>query len=239
MGPMEKNRMSDKAYDKMIDSMTGDNQKSTPRQQQHERAIAMQADKEMAAAVDSGPTQHERAVSKQADKEMEQGIAADAKADEKPESSTEYLARTKKDSATESQFNVAEQRARDRSAPDQGGGQMSYDSLRLAQLEARYERLVIEVAQIKANLITQQPAQQPGIAGSPCTIWTIPAVVITSGGSVTGQTVSLLQGGSKIAITTNGTVYNTAGVATSATLGNIYVGANGDGTFLAIAQACA
>ncbi len=117
---------------------------------------------------------------------------------------------------------------------------------RLEQLEARFERLRILVQQMQAQLLQAlqqirdtQTAICGSFPGSACIVWSIPPVVIASGGSATGQTVSALSGGVLTTVTTAGTVYNSSGAPTSATAGEIYCGGTGDGTVRAIAQACA
>lgn len=96
-------------------------------------------------------------------------------------------------------------------------------------------------AQMAALQQTVRTGQQAGYGGGSggAAIYSIPAVVIAAGGNVTGQTVSVLQGGSLSTVTTSGTVYNQMAAATVSTAGKtIMCGANGDGTYSAISQSC-
>ena len=112
-------------------------------------------------------------------------------------------------------------------------------------LEDRFERLSFQftalMAQVQA-LATQLAGLQSNAGGGnsvgSSTVWSVPAQVIGTGSSVSGQTVSTLIAGSLTTVTTTGVVWNHSGAATSATAGEIYVGLNADSTYRVIAQAC-
>jgi hypothetical protein len=117
---------------------------------------------------------------------------------------------------------------------------------RLDQLESRFERLRLELQDVERKLTQalqqirdQQARYIPTAGNDQCTIFSISPVVIAAGGSVTGQTVSALQGGTSVAVNTSATVYNQMATATVATSGKtILVAPNGDGTFTAVTQSC-
>lgn len=71
------------------------------------------------------------------------------------------------------------------------------------------------------------------------TIYFMAAQVITAGGNATGVTVQYLVGGTPTTITTSGVVYNQGASATVSTAGKtIFLGANGDGTYIVVSQSC-
>ena len=122
---------------------------------------------------------------------------------------------------------------------------MSYDNSANAmrRLEERFERLLLSLADMQAAIgRVQQPSYASG-GGNPggggAGVYSIPAVVISAGGSVTGQTVSALVGGALVTVNASGTVYNQMHSATVATSGlTIMVGSNPDGTYSVITQSC-
>jgi len=106
------------------------------------------------------------------------------------------------------------------------------DELAIATLQAA-------VAALQQAVRTGQASPYSGSSGGGSGVYSIPAVVISAGGNVTGQTVSTLIGGSLTTVNANATVYNQMAVATVATSGKtIMVGANADGTYSAISQSC-
>lgn len=116
---------------------------------------------------------------------------------------------------------------------------------RLSQLEARFERLFQENQDLRRKLtvalqqirdLQAKPAGGGGITG---TVYFCDPVVIAAGSSESGLTIKKKAGGSTVTVTDSGTVYNEAAVATSDGTGQtIFLGANGDGTYLAISQSC-
>jgi len=122
---------------------------------------------------------------------------------------------------------------------------MSYDNsaASVRRLEERFERLLLLLGDLQAAIgRLQQPATNQaggGQSGGGGNVYSIPAVVISAGGSVTGQTVSALVGGSLSTVNGNGTVYNQMAAATVSTSGKtIMVGSNPDGTYSVITQSC-
>ncbi len=117
---------------------------------------------------------------------------------------------------------------------------------RLEQLEARFERLRLDLQDTQRKL--KQALQQiremgakytPSGGSGSATIFSIEPIVIAAGGNVTGQMVYALQGGSSVAVNTSATVYNQMAAATVSTSGKtILVSPNGDGTFTAVTQSC-
>ena len=84
-----------------------------------------------------------------------------------------------------------------------------------------------------------QTGQIPAQPGNTATVFSIPAVAIAAGGSVSGQVVSAMIGGSLTTVNASADVYNQMPGPTVATAGwTIIVGANGDGSFTAISQGC-
>jgi len=124
---------------------------------------------------------------------------------------------------------------------------------RLGQLEARFERLILQFqalwSQVQALAtkiagLQQQAGSGQGGGGGVC--FSMAGVVIAAAtgsfptltpGSVTGQTVYSLIGGTPTAVSTNATVYNQMQAATVVTK-TIMLGMNPDGTYSAIAQSC-
>jgi len=103
------------------------------------------------------------------------------------------------------------------------------DELAIAALQAA-------VAALQQAVRTGQPSPYGGGGGG---VYSIPAVVISAGGNVTGKTVSTLVGGALTTVNANATVYNQMHSATVSTSGlTIMVGANADGTYSAISQSC-
>ncbi len=116
---------------------------------------------------------------------------------------------------------------------------------RLSQLEARFERLLLDAQDIRRKLaqalqqIRDIQAVPAGGGYTPTTVYYIAPVVIAAGGSVTGQTVYQLLGGTPTTVSTSATVYNVMADATSATVTSpIIIIPNGDGTYLAVSQGC-
>ena len=116
---------------------------------------------------------------------------------------------------------------------------------RLAQLEGRFERLLLELQDTRRKLtqamqqIRDLQARPAGGGANTGAGYFIDPVVIGAGSSVSGQTVKYRSGGSVINATTNGTVYNEMAVATVATTGKtIMVVPYGDGTYVAVSQSC-
>jgi len=116
---------------------------------------------------------------------------------------------------------------------------------RLSQLEARFERLFQENQDLRRKLtialqqIRDLQAKPSGGGGNTGTVYFTDPVVIAAGGSESGLTIKKKAGGSTVTVSDSGTVYNEAAVATSGGTGQtIFLGANGDGTYLAISQSC-
>lgn len=114
---------------------------------------------------------------------------------------------------------------------------------RLRELEARFERLIVDhqalLAQL-ASLNNQLKSLQSDNAnkkggGGQC--YSMVGVVISAGGSVTGATVNALVAGATVAVSTNAKVYNQMQAATVVTK-TIMLGLNPDGTYSAISQSC-
>ncbi len=119
---------------------------------------------------------------------------------------------------------------------------MNTTIIRADQLEARFERLLVDFQALQqqvASLINQlqglQGGNQQGSGGG--AIYSMVGVVIAAGGSVTGATVNSLVGGVTKVISVNATVFNQMQAATVAT-NTIMLGQNPDGTFSAISQSC-
>ncbi len=110
-------------------------------------------------------------------------------------------------------------------------------------IELSFERLLLLIQDMQAAIARlQQPSASSGggnQGGGGAGVYSIPAVAITAGGSVTGQTVSALVGGSLVTVNASGTVYNQMHSPTVSTLGlTIMVGANPDGSYSVITQSC-
>lgn len=125
---------------------------------------------------------------------------------------------------------------------------MNYQSGQFRTLEARFERLLLDLAAAQAaiaNLQTQiaglqQGGSGQGQSGGGGTVFFIQPIVIAAGGNQTGLTIYTLIAGTLTATgTTNATIYNGMAAATNATAGkNIIVGPNPDGTWSTITQSC-
>jgi hypothetical protein len=116
---------------------------------------------------------------------------------------------------------------------------VNYDTPRLAALEARFERLLLAIADLQAAIgrLQQPQVNAGGQGGGGGQVYSMAGAVITAGGNVTGATVNSLVGGAATAVNTNATVYNQMQVATVASK-TIMLGQNPDGTFSAISQSC-
>ena len=121
---------------------------------------------------------------------------------------------------------------------------MNATAVRLKELEARFERLIVDHQALKAqvaSLNNQLQAMQSqggnGQSGGGGLCFSMVGVVIAAGGNVTGATVNALVAGSTQAVSTNATVYNQMQSATVATK-TIMLGVNPDGTYSAISQSC-
>jgi hypothetical protein len=127
---------------------------------------------------------------------------------------------------------------------------MTNAEARIVHLEQELRRdelaiaaLQTAVAALQQAVRTAQTSPYGGGSGGGG-IYSIPAVIIaaqtgSTPGSVTGQTVSALVGGSLVTVNASGTVYNQMAAATVATSGKtIIVGANSDGTYMVITQSC-
>jgi hypothetical protein len=116
-------------------------------------------------------------------------------------------------------------------------------SIRLKELEARFERLIVDHQLLKTqiaalnNQLQALQGQGGNGQGGGGLIFSMVGVVITAGGNVTGATVNALVGGSTVAVSTNATVYNQMQSATVVTK-TIMLGQNPDGTYSAISQSC-
>jgi hypothetical protein len=115
---------------------------------------------------------------------------------------------------------------------------------RLGQLEARFERMRLEIQDCERKLTQAlqqirdgQARYTPTDGSGACTVYEIPGgLVIPAGGSATAS-VYALSGGTSTQIATGATIYNTYAAAT--TSGKpLTVGANGDGSFTVIGQSC-
>ena len=120
---------------------------------------------------------------------------------------------------------------------------MNATAVRLKELEARFERFIVDQQALKrqlASLNNQLQALQGqggNGQGGGVTVYSMAGVVIAAGGNVTGATVNALVGGSTQAVSTNATVYNQMQAATVVTK-KIMLGLNPDGTYSAISQSC-
>ncbi|MGZ3299316.1 MAG: hypothetical protein ACXWPK_00195 [Isosphaeraceae bacterium] len=119
---------------------------------------------------------------------------------------------------------------------------MNVTVARLRELEARFERLIVDhqalktqVAALNNQLQAQQSQDGKGKGG--VTVYSMVGVVIAAGGSITGATVNALVGGSTQMVTNSAKVYNQMQAATVVT-NTIMLGANPDGTYSAISQSC-
>jgi hypothetical protein len=117
---------------------------------------------------------------------------------------------------------------------------------RFQWMESTIVDLVARVQTLNAKLTALDQSNAHGWinsgTASPSTaaggIFYIQPVAIGAGGSVANQTIYRLINGSATVVI-SATVYNVMAVPTVATAGkNITVGANGDGTYLAISQSC-
>jgi hypothetical protein len=115
---------------------------------------------------------------------------------------------------------------------------------RLGQLEARFERMRLDLQDCQRKLTQAlqqirdgQAKYTPSNGSGACTVYQVPGgLVIPAGGSATAN-VYALSGGTSTLVATGATVYNTYAVAT--TSGKpLTVGANGDGSFTVIGQSC-
>jgi hypothetical protein len=121
---------------------------------------------------------------------------------------------------------------------------MSESEQRIIHLEQLIRRLSGQLASDETILAALQQAVRIGQQASPfgqtgggSGCYSMAGVVIAAGGSVAGQTVNSLIGGSATAISTNATVYNQMGAATVA--GKlIMLGQNPDGSFSVLTQSC-
>lgn len=120
-----------------------------------------------------------------------------------------------------------------------------YES-RILEIERRLNLLARLLDDVLSKLTQAQQQQnaawrqgwQPGGTGG--RVYYCDAMVISAGGNVTGKTVYYLDGGAEQTISTNATIYNQAAVATVSTTGQtIFLGPNGDGTYLVLSQSCA
>jgi hypothetical protein len=114
---------------------------------------------------------------------------------------------------------------------------------RLKELEARFERLIVDHQALKAqvaalnNQLQAMQGQGGNGQGGGGLIFSMVGVVIAPSGNVTGATVNALVAGSTTAVSTNATVYNQMQSGTVATK-TIMLGVNPDGTYSAISQSC-
>jgi len=119
--------------------------------------------------------------------------------------------------------------------------------IRLEQLEARFERLRLDLqdTQRKLTQALQQirelgsHAYGGGNGSGPYVLYLNP-IVIAPGGSVTGQTLYWNIGGTQTSTgITSATVYNEMASATVATSGKVItVGPNPDGSYSVVTQSC-
>jgi hypothetical protein len=125
---------------------------------------------------------------------------------------------------------------------------MNYQAGQFRTLEARFERLLLDLASIQAqvaNLQTQVAGLQQGGSGQGqqgggTGVYEIPGgVAIGANSYVTGQTVYALTGGNgtSTAVSANAVVFNVYGVATTAGKA-LTLGQNPDGTFTVLGQSC-
>ncbi len=120
---------------------------------------------------------------------------------------------------------------------------MNTTIIRADQLEARFERLLVDFGNLQqqvASLINQLQGlqggnQQPQNGGGG--IFIMAGQVIAAGASATGVTVDWVIGGTGIVASTTATVWN---MMQSATVSGktIVLGANPDGSFTVISQSC-
>ena len=124
---------------------------------------------------------------------------------------------------------------------------MNYQAGQFNQLEARFERLVLDVQALQAQMAQAlqqiREAQTGGGGGqssSSSNVLYINPVVISAGGNVTNQTLYWNIGGSLTSTgITAATVYNEMASATVSTSGKyIIVGPNPDGTYSVVTQSC-
>jgi len=117
-------------------------------------------------------------------------------------------------------------------------------AVRLKELEARFERLIVDHQLLKAqvaalnNQLQALQGQGGGNGqGGGGLCFSMVGVVISAGGNVTGATVNAFVAGATVAVSTNATVYNQMQAATVVTK-TIMLGLNPDGTYSAISQSC-
>ncbi len=111
--------------------------------------------------------------------------------------------------------------------------------MQLTSQAAAVQSLASQVAALQQQSRTTQQSPYGGGSGTGGSIYTIAPVVITAGGSVTGQTVYALVSGTSTALGGTWTVYNVMAAATVSTAGKtIIVAPNGDGTYTAVNQSC-
>ncbi len=134
---------------------------------------------------------------------------------------------------------------------------MNTTIIRADQLEARFERLLVDFGNLQqqvASLINQLQGLQGGNQQPPATsgglFYAIDPILIAAaaagpatsgvlGGPATGQTVYAVSGGVWSPLTGTYSVYNGMNSATVATANKtIVVGANADGTYTVISQSC-
>ncbi len=125
---------------------------------------------------------------------------------------------------------------------------MSYDNSATAvrRLEDRFERLLLIIGDMQAAIgRMQQPALNPaggqqGSGGGGIYLCLSPTAGIpanNSSGPLTGKTISIVNSGTTVTVSTNGSIYNFMNSATVITK-TLAIDLNSDGTFTVITQSC-
>ncbi len=123
---------------------------------------------------------------------------------------------------------------------------MNTTIIRADELEARFERLLVNFQALQqqvASLINQlqglQGGNQQGGGGGAylCLSPTAGIPANNSSGPLTGQTISIVNGGTTVTVSTNGSIYNFMNSATVITK-TLAIDLNSDGTFTVITQSC-
>src|SRR5271166_3257690 len=125
---------------------------------------------------------------------------------------------------------------------------MNTTIMRADQLEARFERLLVDFGNLQqqvAGLLNQLQGlqggnQQPQGGGGGVTYMVMaPTAAITAGllTPLTGQTVVVISGAATVTVSTNATIYNN--MASNTVISKpLVVGPNNDGTYTVITQSC-